>query len=626
MLRFTELIVFYLVLSGISMNKLNQKSSNFYLYLAIALAAVPFLAVMTSAKNIYISERQMNMLFYIITFVGFAIFGIKNKFQFQTKNLSLLSIPMIGLVSLGAISIFWSTNWYHGIVGLAHWVCALFLAVLLWQKELQQEQRHYFLLAFVVSGGVAAFIGYLGFYFDIFIAVHAHKTASVFVNKNMLSHYMLALLPVSLGLLFSLNKNKKISLWIVSVCITLMLSMIFHLSARSSWVGFIAAFLLGLICIAIFSNFKRLIDIVKKRRLHLAFVFLSSFLLINFTDQGFTWFGQKATERIQSLDQSSARVEIFANTLALTKDHWVTGVGVGNWNVEYNNYLHSLRADTHITMRTRATKTHNEFLQIMAEYGIAGLLLTLFGLGFLVWFGWRLLKNHFNSMNLALLLSVFAMLTQANFTFPFHMAMPTMLLVIYLVLLTRQTNKAPEKTIDFNIPKSVWLGLTLVLGISGSMFYINDISGENEYRRAKSLYTAKRYVDCLKYTESSLSMNSFNSNAHAINYFCAKKVSKKRMEDAYKRSLALEPYHPYNQTLLNIGLNYYITTKDFDKAIEYGIRITDVLQHDWQKLSKVGELYAAQGNNEKAKEYYQRAVVVKPDLKNQSKIKKILEQ
>lgn len=608
------------------MKKLNQQNSRFYLFLAIALAAVPFLAVMTSAKNIYISERQMNMLFYMITFGGFAIYGMKNKFEFQTKALSLLSVPMIGLVTLGAISIFWSTNWYHGVVGLAHWVCALFLAILLWQKELTKDDRNYFLLAFVVSGGLAAFIGYLGFYFDIFIAVHAHNTASVFVNKNMMSHYMLALLPVSLGLLFSFNKNQKVALWVVTVCTSLMFSLIFHLSARSSWVGLVAAFFLGLTCIAIFSNFKKLVEVAKKRRIYLAFVILSSLLLVNFNSDGFQWFGQEATDRFKTFDNSSYRVEMFTNTAMLAKDHWATGVGVGNWNVEYNNYLNALRPDKHITITTRATKTHNEFLQIMAEYGIAGLLLTLFGLGFLVWFGWRLLKNHFNAMNLALLLSVFAMLTQANFTFPFHMAMPTMLLVIYLVLLTRQTNKMPEKTIDLNIPKGVWLALTLVLGISGSMFYINDISGENEYRRAKSLHKAKRYVECLKYTESSLSMNAFNSNAHAINYFCAKKVSKKRMEDAYKRSLALEPYHPYNQTLLNIGLNYYITTKKYDKAIEYGIRLTDVLQHDWQKLSKVGELYAAQGNNEKAKEYYQRAVVVKPDLKNQSKIKKILEQ
>lgn len=61
------------------------------------------------------------------------------------------------------------------------------------------------------------------------------------------------------------------------------------------------------------------------------------------------------------------RFRRWSNALALIQDHWLTGVGLGNWNLAYENYRHSMMPDS-----AGNPSALNTYLLILAETGVVG--------------------------------------------------------------------------------------------------------------------------------------------------------------------------------------------------------------------------------------------------------------
>lgn len=79
-------------------------------------------------------------------------------------------------------------------------------------------------------------------------------------------------------------------------------------------------------------------------------------------------------ETFRHLDEGSigGRLRRWDNALLLIREHWLGGVGLGNWAVAYGNYRHLATADAGGSVSALST-----YVQILAETGIAGLLLFL---------------------------------------------------------------------------------------------------------------------------------------------------------------------------------------------------------------------------------------------------------
>ena len=173
------------------------------------------------------------------------------------------------------------------------------------------------------------------------------RVVSTFGNPNVLGEYLLLLIPVCAGYIFSRPKmvNKFVSLAAAGV---LSLCMVYTYS-RGNWIGLMAAIV----------------------------------LFFMFYDGRVVWLGvlamlfaplfvpQTVINRLLSIGNTadtstSYRVYIWMGTLAMLKDYWISGIGLGSeaFNTIYPFYSYAGIVAPH---------SHNLYLQIITENGIMGL-------------------------------------------------------------------------------------------------------------------------------------------------------------------------------------------------------------------------------------------------------------
>ena len=174
------------------------------------------------------------------------------------------------------------------------------------------------------------------------------RVISTFGNPNVLGEYLLLLIPVCCGYIFSRTKafNK-----LVTVCITAVLCMcMIYTYSRGNWIGLMVAFM----------------------------------LFFMFYDSRIVWLGviallfapvlapQTIIDRILSIgntsdSSTSYRVYIWIGTIAMLKDYWLCGIGLGSeaYNLIYPFYSYSGIVAPH---------SHNLYLQIITENGILGII------------------------------------------------------------------------------------------------------------------------------------------------------------------------------------------------------------------------------------------------------------
>jgi O-antigen ligase len=159
---------------------------------------------------------------------------------------------------------------------------------------------------------------------------------------------------------------------------------------------------------------------------------------MSFADRAATQFA-KAFQRMASVstaDQAlSVRFTLWNDTFAMIKSNPVTGVGAGAWEVMQPLYqADGAELETDYCV-------HNEYLQLLAEYGLTGLVFLLAMFGYLLTAAWRTFRNRtpegfaeapVRAMALA---SMLALLIISSVGFPWRMAATVSVFAICLALL-----------------------------------------------------------------------------------------------------------------------------------------------------------------------------------------------
>ncbi len=175
------------------------------------------------------------------------------------------------------------------------------------------------------------------------------RVYSTLENPNVLGEYLLLVLPLCAGMMWS-SKKLLSKLYFGGVFCVSALCMIFTQS-RGCWLGLILA-------AAVF------IVLVDKRfiLLGIAALFVLPFVLPESIITRFTSIGNLSDS------SSSYRMYIWLGTINMLKDFWLYGIGLGSdaYNQVYPFYSYS---------NIIAPHAHNLYLQIICETGIAGLLI-----------------------------------------------------------------------------------------------------------------------------------------------------------------------------------------------------------------------------------------------------------
>lgn len=383
--------------------------------------------------------------------VSFAVLGAALLFFWQQRNRrdglrwhAVMYLPLaLMMYALG--SMIWSHTYLGGVEAVRWFIFSL----LLWLGINTLARDRVPVLAWGIHWGavVASLWAALQFWVDFRYFPQGPNPASTFVNRNFFAEFAVCTIPFSALLLARARQSAQISLLaftsgfvIVSVLMTgtrgalaamwvqllLVLPVIGFLYRRqfafSQWdagrrivaIGLLLATVVGLGLIP--TGNQKLAEEGRG---------------VNALQRGFT-----RTAQIQADDYSlGVRFIMWKATSTIIQKRPLTGVGAGAWESDIPLYQvegSQLETDYYV---------HNEFLQLLAEYGLTGWLFLLLLFGYLLAAAWRTLRDKspeaqaeapFRAIALCGLLALFIV---SNVGFPWRLASTGALFALCLAIL-----------------------------------------------------------------------------------------------------------------------------------------------------------------------------------------------
>ncbi len=305
---------------------------------------------------------------------------------------------------------------------------------------------------------IESFIGLLQNYgFDFTALATFYKIVGTYTTPTLFVACITHALPVVLALYY-LNKNENIKN-IILFTIGLILLAVLLSGIRAAW---LAAF----VGIGLFFLLKDL-NIIKqwlsKRHIKI-FTVIASLLLIMFLTL-MLYYIRPAS--------ANARLLIWRISLNMIKDHPITGIGLGNFAVQYMNYQaeffkNPANIEHWANVAGNVNHAHNEFLQIFVETGILGLLLFLAILFFTYQDTFRLIRaNRLNEEDRLIIIgsisAISSILVLSFFGFFLYFPYLTIFFIAYLAIIGSILKKYQKGIIEFHLTRSVHLTFLFII-------------------------------------------------------------------------------------------------------------------------------------------------------------------
>lgn len=321
----------------------------------------------------------------ILFFVAFLFWigsfkSAKNKFEATP-----LFIPIVIFLVICMLSVFEAENKMIAVKETLQFA-GLFLIYYLIFHFIKDKDRDYInnILIILISGGIMVSI--IGLYQYRFISEPFHfrinearlRAYATFGQPNAFGSYLIGLAPLSIGFYISNNSSKWrfaaiVSLFIISLAI-------FATFSRGSWIGLILG--IGI-----------MLAITPKQvfRISLLMPFLTLLLAAGIIS-GDVYLVSQRNRTLSSIPfqrtfSDTQRFLLAKSAVAMTLDHPINGVGIGNYSVLLPYYasdelLESAQMDydqksgkwfVNRNKKIDIEIVHNMFLQISAEMGLLGL-------------------------------------------------------------------------------------------------------------------------------------------------------------------------------------------------------------------------------------------------------------
>ncbi|MBQ9280049.1 MAG: O-antigen ligase family protein [Clostridia bacterium] len=317
------------------------------IWLTISMFLIPFVPTMIALALIAASGLSLVLKIAITP-----EFHLK---YFRTNAWVLLFILVVCISAVTSISLEESRN-------IALLMSAFILSYFLIINTVESPKQLKFLLyVFIIASVITAFIGIYQYIFgdvysqawldaDMFEDIKM-RVYSTFENPNVYGEYLLLAIPIIFSLFWS-EKGLLKKLILFAMFAVTMLALVLTFS-RGCWLGIILA--LGLLLIMIDRRFLWL---------GVLGLFVLPFVLPETIMNRFLSIG--------NLEDSSTsyRVYIWLGTIAMLKDYWFSGIGLG---ITSFNSIYPIYSYNNIS----APHSHNLYLQLIVEYGIVGLIIFL---------------------------------------------------------------------------------------------------------------------------------------------------------------------------------------------------------------------------------------------------------
>jgi O-antigen ligase len=367
------------------------------------LAAMLFLASAIGSPNVDpLPDTLKSATISILTLSALLIY-----FWSQRGRAFILEIPtvlawsaVLCLYALG--SMFWSHT-YLGAVEAVRWFIWSALIFLSFQVVRHRRERLWMLLWAVHLAAVAAsLIGAMQFWKDVQWFAQGPNPASTFVNRNFAAEYVVMTLPISAYLIWRENKLWRLAALALGSALCVVFLM--QTGTRSALLALsLLTVILGVSAILLQPREAACIGRMKGFSLFAA-LFCALFIGLGSIPTGNTSLQKefassqhtptafaRAFYRYASIkaDDGSLgiRQRMWSQTYKMFDEKPIFGVGAGAWEVmvpKYQPQNELVELDFY---------AHNEYLQLIAEYGLLGLLCLIALAVFLILSAWTAIRG-----------------------------------------------------------------------------------------------------------------------------------------------------------------------------------------------------------------------------------------
>lgn len=463
------------VLSRLSLGRLR-----FWLIL-FTIFALPLIIYLPNTEYGY----TKSFFFYVSVSLLVIVWAIELLVSTQLRvGVTRLAWPALGVLGAAALSLINSENLAIGLESLIGLVYFGLFGLMIVNAVEDERDLKIILGALTLSAAIASVYGLLQYYGKT-AGVPGFPSGSItmistFGNPNYLAGFLSHLLIPGCWLFFRVS-----SLWGRLVLMPLLVVITAALVAANSVAAWGAALLAGLVFLFGILIFRLGRAFHGQRRWALALLLLlgltvwlqsppgplNSLLLQAAPLQAPNPLEQLAqwVQRVWEENSGWIRAWNWWIGYEMLRAHPFIGVGLGDYKLEFLEYKarfkETPRGEFYDFYMPRAIQAHNDYVQLVAELGIVGLIAIGFFLAVLISGAWKFLKASVEPERrlwvLALSAGSVALMAEAFFSFPLHLPASEMNLLLFIALLHTRPLLTPEPSITLSTKK-----LRLVLSAS----------------------------------------------------------------------------------------------------------------------------------------------------------------
>lgn len=517
-----------------------------------------------------------------------------------------------------------SMVWSHTFLGGVEAVRWFIFSLILWLglNTLSRARLPSLIEAIHWGAVVASLWAALQFWVDFAYFPQGPNPASTFVNRNFFAEFVVCTLPFSAYLLAQAKTSSRITLMAFTLGFNIVALLMTGTRGALSAMWLCLLVVLPAIAVLyrkqfVFFNWDAAKRILAGGMLVATVVGLglvgtnnpklladSGALGTNAFDRAF-----KRTASISTNDYSlNIRFVMWSATGRIIKAHPLSGIGAGAWEAMlplYQTEGSQLETDYYV---------HNEVLQLLAEYGLTGLLFLLSLAFYLLYSAWKTLFNRTAEglaeapLRAVTLTSLLALLIVSNIGFPWRLASTGCLFAVGLALLAASDARLENRKPFLSARLSWKPAYSQVMAV-----FMMVCLALTAYISQQAAATEEKIVRAVKMSLQISQSGDYNNPKWDKN--------KREMLALIKEGVAINPHY---RKITPMVADELAKWGDWKNSIWIWESVVSSRPYVVAILSNIARGYAQLGNNEKSLEFLERAEKLQPKATAVRSLKVIL--